>query len=85
MIKKLGFIILICLFISPVSIAISKDSSELLSPRQSCQNWAEEDGISKNEMNDFIKNCIEELQKMDEEENAEISEESSNEEPMRTN
>ncbi|MBF0446094.1 MAG: hypothetical protein HQL68_10945 [Magnetococcales bacterium] len=85
MIKRLGFFMLICLFISPVSIAISNEGGELLSARQSCQNWAEEDGISQKEMEDFITSCVEEIQKIDEEQNAEVSDESQNKESMQAN
>ncbi|MBF0359317.1 MAG: hypothetical protein HQL70_12000 [Magnetococcales bacterium] len=60
MVKKIGILVFTSMFFSSVAIAAPEVMADT-SDEQSCKSWAEEDGISKDLMAEYIKRCIAEM------------------------
>ena len=63
MIKKVGTLLLVGLFLSSATMA-GQDKKVLSEAEQSCRNWAEEDGISKSAMQGFMLDCLRQMQNL---------------------
>ncbi|MBF0357193.1 MAG: hypothetical protein HQL70_01225 [Magnetococcales bacterium] len=61
MIRKIWVIIVASIFLSSVTLVAAKEVS-LSQVEESCRKWAEEDGISKVDIKDFMLECMKEIQ-----------------------
>lgn len=76
MIKRVGLLVLASLFLSSPLIA-APDKMSLSQAEQSCRQWAEEDGISRSGMEDFMFRCLEQVQKFAAQDSEEVLQTSS--------
>jgi hypothetical protein len=57
MIKKIGMIVMSSILISSATLVTAQEKG-MSDAEQFCQNWAEEDGIGKSDIRDFMLACM---------------------------
>ena len=70
MTKNIILSVLSCLLFSSVAMASTEEMSNEMSNEQSCKSWAKEDGIPKEGLEDYMVQCLAQM-----EESAELDEE----------